>query len=233
MFSVTMNAMVSVVMNRMPLRGLTAILAVLLLVAVSALPSAAQPQTLIQGGVDHGGFGGPLVRFSPIDGEPAFFLGGRGGWILHVRPGHSIVLGGGGFGLVNHVRTGTVDLRGRSQYLQLGYGGFLLEYVNRTDNLVHLSTEVLIGGGGAALRAGTFSFDDDVHDRFSQEHAFFVVEPAVSVVLNVTTFFRAVAGVSYRYTSGIRLIDADGVAVVADDDVRGPAFGVGFKFGAF
>lgn len=74
--------------------------ALFLLFAIITLPVFAQEQTLIGSGeIENGGFGGPVVKVTSINGESAVFVGGRGGWIIN----HTFVLGGAGYGLVTNV----------------------------------------------------------------------------------------------------------------------------------
>lgn len=184
-------------------------------------PAMGQAETLLGGNVSYGGFGGPVLRVSVLDGEAALLTGGRGGWIINLASGDAIVLGGGGYGVVTDVRAGgLLSNRGRPLYLNLGYGGFIFEYVNRTNDLVHLSAEALVGGGGANYR-------DRNYNEFEDSDAFFAFEPGLSVMLNVASFFRVGAGVSYRYFYGVDL------EAFSDADLSGPSGVLTFKFGRF
>ena len=165
----------------------------------------------------HGGFGAPVVKFTEIDDRFGVLVGGRGGWIIN----GSVVIGGGGYGLANmsdfdHLTNGAGD----PGELGMGYGGLELGYVHRPDELVHVSLGVLIGGGGVVWNREGQS-GDQVDD------AFFVAEPEVDVVLNVTSFLRAAVGVSYRFTRGVELFD------LRDADLSGFAGLVALKFGSF
>ena len=102
----------------------------------------------------------------------------------------------------------------------MGYGGVELGYVHRPDELVHVALGLLIGGGGVAWRRDGQS-DGQVDD------AFFVVEPEVDVVLNVTSFLRVAVGVSYRFAQGVELFD------LRDADLSGFGGLVVLKFGSF
>jgi hypothetical protein len=211
-------------------------LAVLFLALLLTGPVAAQDQeqTLIGDyDVEHGGFGGPVVKFSSVDGTFALFVGGRGGWIINVRPGHTLVLGGGGYGLANDieaVRFNRAVPEGRTSvqaYLEFGYGGVELEYVNRTRRLLHGSVQVLIGGGSVSFRDAD---NEDSGDRFDEdrfEDELFVIEPTVHLMLNVTSFLRIGGGASYRFVSGSDL------PPFSDTDLSGPGAVLTFKFGSF
>lgn len=160
--------------------------------------SAQGMQTLIQGDVSHGGFGGPVVKVSGVDGQAGLWVGGRGGWILNLDQDHAISFGGGGYGLVtNHVAPESTLAGNEKMYASIGYGGFEIEYTNRSWQLAHFTVSSLIGAGGLGLRDK--SFDSISGDTM----AFFVFEPGMHLELNMTSFFRMAFGISYRLTSGI------------------------------
>jgi hypothetical protein len=177
----------------------------------------AQEQTLISGNIESGGFGGPVIKITKINGESAVLVGGRGGWIIN----HTFVLGGAGYGLVTNVNAKSTD--SASQYIQMGYGGLDLEYIVSSDNLLHFSIGLLIGGGGIGYQDEKGRFFNDSHKMDS----FFILEPCVQTNLNVTHFFRISAGISYRYISGLKS------AMSTNDDLSGPSAVLALKFGKF
>lgn len=183
---------------------------------------AQKEETLFSGHVSHGGFGGPIVKFSDVAGEFGVLVGGRGGWIINFRRNHSIVLGGGGYGLSTETLVNDLIIDGRAVYMTMGYGGFELEYVNHTRKLVHFSIPLLLGGGAIdyRYRGGPINFDLGTDE-------FFVVEPGLNLMLNVTRFFRIGGGVSYRFVNGVNLTG------VTNDDLSGVAGVLTFKFGSF
>lgn len=181
---------------------------------------AQQDQTLVGNRVTFGGFGGPVVKVSPVSGETGLLVGGRGGWIIKLNPSSSFVIGGGGYGLANDIKAKNIIINGEQQYLSVGYGGLELEYVEGSDKLIHFSIQSLIGAGGAGYR-------NKNHGETSNTDAFFVWEPGVNVLLNVTHFFRVGAGAGYRLTSGSHLADA------TDSDLSGVTGILTFKFGKF
>ena len=203
-----------------------------LALALAALPTAAQ-QTLLGDGRFTGGFGGPVVKFSSINGRYATLVGGRGGALFTTGSGHAFSIGGGGYGIADEhggLRWGRDD-QNRPLYLQMGYGGFELEYVNRADDLVHVSVQTLIGGGGIQMvdidgNLASF-FDRVLNDGFDVQDAFFVFEPGANVMLNVTEWFRIGGGVSYRLVRGAALAD------VSNSDLSAVAGTLTFKFGSF
>jgi hypothetical protein len=179
-----------------------------------------QEKTLIGTEITHGGFGAPVVKFTNIDGVFGVLVGGRGGWIIN----NTFVIGGGGYGLANPV-DGKTLYKGEIPYLNFGYGGFELEYIINSDELLHFSAYSLIGGGGVSYRN---KFDS--RDGWEWDHmlnTFFVFEPALNAELNVARFMRMNVGLSYRFISGVRFEN------YKNSDLSGPSINLTFKFGKF
>ncbi|TVR31258.1 MAG: hypothetical protein EA390_06785 [Balneolaceae bacterium] len=185
--------------------------------------SAQQTQTLFNGEVSHGGFGGPVLKFSDVAGELGVWIGGRGGWIINFDENHAISLGGGGHALVTEhlVPDQQYGDSERDHFAMNAYGGFIIEYTNRSYQLVHLTASSLIGAGGLMIRDRDFDNVDHTPDSF------FVFEPGANLELNVTDFFRVAAGLSYRLTSGISR------AGFTDNDFSGINGTITLKFGRF
>jgi len=195
-----------------------------LLLLLSATIAFSGEHTLISGNMDHGGFGGPVVKISRIgpNSANAILVGGQGGWIL----GHKFILGGGGYGLTDNVRADWIENRvydGQSQpyYLDFGYGGLLLGFVQNSDDLIHYEIYGLFGGGGVGYR------QKGGMDSHMDSDALFIAEPGINIMINVTPFFRIGAGASYRYVNGVD------DAVLTDENLSGISGQIVFKFGAF
>ena len=195
------------------------ILTVLMLVICITSLQARDEETLFSGEVAHGGFGGPMVTFSNIKSTLGVMVGGRGGWIID----HVITIGGGGYGLVTNIPTIPSAAGDDSLSLGMGYGGFELGFIMNSWRLTHLSFFLLIGGGGVSQ----VKWDTDDFDRDNNGDAFFVLEPSLEAVLNVTDFFRISAGGSYRYISGVEM---EGIT---DTDLSGLTAKITLKFGEF
>lgn len=184
---------------------------------------AQEIQTLFGGDVSHGGFGAPVVKFSDAGGDLGVWVGGRGGWIINFDRNHAISIGGGGYGLATEHRVPDPDFGepDTDYYAMTGYGGFEIEYTNRSYQVAHLTLSALIGAGGLMARERDFTDVDRHYDSY------FVFEPGVNMEVNVTHFFRVAAGISYRLTSGI---DNAGFT---DSDFTGLNGNITFKFGKF
>lgn len=195
----------------------------LMFVVLIAQPNFAQEQTLFIGKIEHGGYGSPVVKFTTINDKLGLLVGGQGGWIIN----HTLVLGGGGYGLSIDVQTLTIEDSVR-KYVDFGYGGFLIEYVMNSDKLIHFAINTLIGGGYVGSRKAR---DDDDHKKDNEFHSlddgFFVLEPGLTVDLNVTKLLRASVGVNYRYIAGV----ASGPST--NKDISGPSVMLMLRFGKF
>ena len=184
---------------------------------------AQQPQTLLDNDVSFGGFGGPVVKFSDVAGDLGVWVGGRGGGIISLDPNHAFSLGGGGYALVTEHRVPDPEFGDPDTdfFAMNFYGGFDMEYTNRSWQLAHFTISSLIGGGGLMIR------DRDFDDVDHSVNRYFVFEPGAHVEVNITHFFRVAAGLSYRMTSGISR------AGFTDDDFSGISGSISFKFGRF
>lgn len=197
----------------------TLFIASLLLFTTSVLLS--QEKTLLTGEVEHGGYGAPVVKFTQINNQFGLLVGGRGGWIIN----HSIALGIGGYGLANNISWDNTffDYVPR---LMMGYGGFEIEVIINSDDVMHFTFHALIGSGAVNY------MDDDYFrtahwDKWETSDVFFVAEPAFNVDMNITSFFRVGVGASYRFISGVETLG------LSNEDLAGFAGNVIFKFGSF
>ena len=198
-------------------KRMVVLLAVMGAAAVYAGSALAQMQTLVSGDVRHGGYGGPLVQATWIDGEPGVIVGGGGAWIINGK----FAIGGQGIGLATMHKVPGYETR---HTLEGGYGGLTLEYIYRPESLLHLSGGALIGAGGMAIVEGPRTDPD--RDSVD-ETAFFVTRPYAGAALNVTDFFQIYGTAAYRLVVGSDLQGYDDAAL------SGPEFGIGLRFGSF
>jgi hypothetical protein len=171
-------------------------------------------ETLISGKIEYGGFGAPVLKSSEIGDDFAFLVGGRGGWILN----HAFSIGGGGYGMVNRIVAEEVQ---GSPVVQFGYGGIIFEYILNPRKMIHFSAATLIGAGGVGY------LWEHWHGYDMESAAFFVAEPEISVMLNVTEYFRMGVGGSYRYVKGASFPE------LSDRDLSSYAVNLTFKIGVF
>lgn len=180
--------------------------------------SRPEQQTLLGGSdFEHGGYGGPSATYSRMLGSNVLLVGGRGAWLLDGRFG----VGGAVNGLIP--TQSAFSARTDERYdLRLGYGGLWLEYVFTPHRVLHSTVGVLLGGGWLGRRNGEFPGEETL--GFD---ALFAVEPTVTTEVNVLSFFRIGAGISYRYLGGV---DLEGLESSDLSNFAGTLF---FKFGSF
>lgn len=194
------------------------LLAVLSTASIFAGSASAQMQTLVSDHVAHGGYGGPTVQATWLDGEPGVMVGGAGAWIIN----GVFAVGGAGYGIATVHRAENYE--GDRPTIEGGYGGLTLEYIHRPDALVHLTAGTLIGAGGMSVLDGPRT----EHDRHSlDDTAFFVTRPQLGAALNVAPFFQVYGSAAYRLVVGSSLDGYDDAAL------SGPEFGIGLRFGSF
>ena len=151
-----------------------------------------QPETLFTGDVSHGGYGAARVGYGRIAGKDAVIVSGEGGWIIN----HSFIIGAAGYALATQ-QAMPGDL-GVTDNLAFGYGGAMLGYTLLPEKLVHATLTVLVGAGGIGSYARV-----NLDHGSSVADAVFVLEPTLTVDLNMVKFMRTGLAVSYRYVSGV------------------------------
>ena len=160
---------------------------------------------------------------------------------MAVRLDHSLSIGIAGsafsdciYGL-NYDRP---DLNPDGYYMEGGYGGLLIEPVFAPRFPVHISFPMLIGAGGIAFTGDNDNYDwnswdnwddwdNDSHRYVIKSKAFLVVEPGIELEINLARFLRLGAGVSYRFTNGIRVENQ------SEHLLNGLSGAVNLKFGVF
>ena len=180
----------------------------ILFVLMMVIPFSAfsEEKTLVGDGFDNGGYGGPVVKFMSLSGDLAVVVGGRGGWIIN----HTFVIGGGGYGLASDIEIDGNDLN-------LDYGGFELEYIWRSDSLLHFTIHMGIGGGKVEMIDPVY-----VQDKF------FYLEPTFNLELNLLKWLRINTGVGYLWVDNIQ-----GMPGLSTSDVRSVTGTILLKFGWF
>jgi hypothetical protein len=150
--------------------------------------------------------------------------GGKIGWTFNKK--YTLALGG--YGLF---KSDVVNVQGAEGDYAMGYGGLVLEYTERPNDLVHFSLNSLIGFGGNTVMLYDQASENPVANPWS---AFFVFEPGATAELHVTNFLKV--GVTYTY----RLADSfhKNESYKASDDLmrlthEGSTLGIYIKAGLF
>ena len=182
--------------------------------------------TIFSGDVLHGGYGGPVLKYSTVAGQNAWFFGGRGGWLINRR----LTLGGGGFGMTNRVAAPlrAQDGIGVEDTLMFGYGGVMLSVHGRPTKLINGTLTLFAGGGGVTIWDEQLEGPrEDYGWGPARNDGVFVFEPELMVNLNVASFFRVGVGGGYRFVRDLHL---DGVE---NKDFSGAVASIMLKFGKF
>tara|TARA_R110002167_G_scaffold54785_12_gene156068 strand:+ start:1561 stop:2229 length:669 start_codon:yes stop_codon:yes gene_type:complete len=175
--------------------------------------------------VVHGVYLGLTTHYGEIEGEDSFFTGLKVAYVANQQFEIGFV-GTFFYSDQNYVGSNSViteDLIG-------GYGGLHLEPILFSKSKVNLSFPLLIGAGGMGYINDDYREDDFDEDRFeAHAKAFFIVEPGVNVLFNVSRFLQLEAGVKYRVTSKVNSNDN----LYPADRLNGYSAGIGVKVGIF
>jgi len=168
-----------------------------------------------------GGMGGPQVGLSQFNDREIWLVGCRGGVVIN----HSLVIGGGGWGIVNMPKF--TGIAGNTYaYIEGGYGGMLIEPIIKSNKLVHIAVPILIGAGNLMY---VKEIEQDPMDPLNEidNDSFFVLEPGIEIELNVVRFMRIAAGIRYRWAPNLDLVDTP------SNPFNGITSSITFKFGKF
>jgi hypothetical protein len=176
------------------------------------------------GKLEHGGYGAPVAKIGPTLGKVGSYVGATGGWIIN----HDFAIGMAGYGLSNKLKLrDDADDRNAG----LGYGGFRVEYLPNVTPFVRANFSMLVGAGGIAPidNDNDKSLDNAGEERKVSKNgaSFTMVEPEVGADINMLSFMRLYAGVSYRFATGLDYANA------SNKDLSGATAIFGVKFGAF
>ncbi len=169
--------------------------------------ASADETTLLTGESVHGGFGGPVLKVSSLNGQTTFMTGGRGGWLIN----HVLFIGASGYDQTVDIKApqravahfaqednSITDLK-----LSFDYGGLFLGYINDWENLVHYSFNTLIGRGDVSYSDASWNSGHSNH--FFRKDGVFVFEPGIEAEINVTKRIRVSAGASYLWVGNLNM----------------------------
>ena len=108
------------------------------------------------------------------------------------------------------------------------YGGLHLEPIFFSKSRVNLSFPLLVGGGAIGVVGDNFN-NNDFEEELNEDDfdAVFVAEPGISALFNVNRYLQVEAGVKYRFSSKINLVNSP------VDRINGFSTGIGIKVGVF
>jgi hypothetical protein len=176
-----------------------------------------------------GWFIGVENGYTQFDSRDVHMSGLNAGLIIN----HNFTIGFSGSGWTNrnsmyycHV----TDTAGA--YLEGGFGRLLLEFTPNPTSVVHVTFPLMIGGGGASYITDEDSWEWDqnewdTHHKSLDTDVFFSVEPGIRAEVNIFKFMRFNAGFSYRWVTGLEMINTSG------DMMNNFSATAGLKFGKF
>jgi hypothetical protein len=133
-------------------------------------------ETLVGPNFSSGGFGAPVLKIGAIDEVASWILGVRGGLVID----KIFVIGGGVYGSP-HLRMFSNSQSKADKSTSLIYGGLELEYLLNSNDLIHATLLVLIGGGNFRVSNGSYSGRPGWDGNALFASGFFVSEPVINV----------------------------------------------------
>jgi hypothetical protein len=209
----------------------TVLLLLALLLSAGVASAQDEEQTLVNGDIDIGGFGGVFFRGTGIKHTSATLVGGGGGVVF----GHVLYASVIGYSLATNVHAGVNDTAGAPLYINLAAGGLRLQYIYRPNDLVHFTAGGLVGGGTISYGRRNWFQGDGHNDGWDRDDdmrdygngTFFVFEPELGAELNITSWCRLEGVLTYRVVGGV---DYRGLT---NGDIGGISGGAMVKFGKF
>jgi len=180
---------------------------------ISIISYGQKEQETLFGNVNHiGGFGGPMIEVSSINGETVADVGGGGALILD-----NFFFGGYGLGTdAANIQIGLENLD-----IDFGHGGLWFGFLAPNHKVVHFYSSFKLGWGEANLK------DKDGDKLFSDN--VLVLTPEVGIEVNLTKWFRLGITGGYRYVDGANNLPAG----LNDDSFSSPFGALTFRFGGF
>lgn len=179
----------------------------------------------ILGTSGHNGFYGAVTfKGTEFDDKSIPMLGMRGAWVVNRTLGIGLDLNGLIPTRVYNVTDGTNEWKARAVG---GYGGFLLEPIIFSNNIVHATFPISTGAGWLGYVRDWEEDYDSNEDDYIDGDVFWYIEPGVSVEMNVTNFFRINLGASRRIVQDFNLQDTK------DNAFDTWAYTLSLKFGRF
>jgi hypothetical protein len=155
----------------------------------------------------------PEIKVNSIQGDPGTLIGIYGCKLIN----KSFLAGICGGVNLGHPR------------VNYGYLGAIGQYIFKPENIMHFSTQLVIGYGTTKDYENPKS---DLFDNFwnISGAVFFIMETGVNFELNVSEKLTLATGMSYRYVSGLNESDENvSITHLTSDDLSGINFNIGLK----
>jgi hypothetical protein len=156
----------------------------------------------------------PEVKINSIQGDIGTLVGFYGGALIN----RTFLVGITGGVNLGHPR------------INYGYFGGIMQYIFKPAEVVHYSSQLLLAYGT------TKDYQDPkkgLLDNFWNISGapFFIMEPGLNLEVNLGRRVTLVAGISYRYVSGLNYNNENiQITRVTNEDMSGLNFNIGLKF---
>ncbi|MCH2193749.1 hypothetical protein [Kordia sp.] len=107
-----------------------------------------------------------------------------------------------------------------------GYAGLHLEPILYGNRSISVSFPLLVGGGRSFIleKKENGDFDETPLENDTEDYdSFFVAEPGINVLYNVSRYLQIETGIRYRFAESFRLPD------YGKDNISGFSVGIGLK----
>jgi len=149
-----------------------------------------------------GGFGAVSFKSSTYLDQALIMGGIRGGWIIN----RVVAMGFEVWGIIPSATL--TDVYPISDVTVLGgYGGFFIEPIIFSNQIVHLTFPVSGGAGWLGYQEKFSNFD--YYGSVVADDVFWYVEPGVALEVNISRHFRMDFGASKRFTQDLTLPNTD------------------------
>ncbi|MEL6919042.1 MAG: hypothetical protein AAFO99_15100 [Bacteroidota bacterium] len=173
----------------------------------------------------HGVYLGITAHYGEIDGKDTYLAGLKVAYVANQQ----FEVGWSGVVFYSQQDLPNLNFSNNEDVIG-GYGGLHLEPIFFSKSRVNLSIPLLIGAGGIAYVDGDRVFDDDFDDNdVDTSDAFFVIEPGINMLYNVSRYLQLEVGIRYRFSSKIDLSPDPSPL----DRINGFSAGIGIKVGVF
>lgn len=190
------------------------IMTLMLLSTAASAQESEQIQTLLKSDIKVSELWTPEIKINSIQGDIGTLIGFYGGALFN----RSLLLGISGGVNIGHPR------------VNYGYFGGIGQYIVKPGKAFHMSGQLLLAYGT------TKDYEDPktgLLDNFwnISGEAFFITEPGINLEVNLSTRVTFVAGVSYRYVTGLDSQNENvDITRVTNEDMSGINFNIGLKF---
>lgn len=173
--------------------------------------------------VVHGVYLGLSMRYGELDGADSYM----GGFQLAYVANQQFEVGFEANFLYSDQDVFNTTLSRREDLIG-GYGGLHLEPIFFSKSRVNLSFPLLVGAGAIGVIDARVS-DEDFEENLNEDDfdLVFVAEPGISALFNVNRYLQIEAGVKYRLSSKVELVNSP------VERINGWSAGIGIKVGVF